>query len=760
MPKDNKNNSRKINGILDDLNKQTNDIFKTTYSSTETNKKMFDTVSDDLTLSIRKAIQGDSNYEDISNTTRFYQALVSKSDSTIQGTNMLDPNSKEGNIMDIFEDKQTLTTLMDAYASTKWINVLDSEIDMCLKWMPKLRQALNIKKDNVLCADSFNKSFISTKLEDSMNSVDKDKFAANAKSIMKTYDFENKCDQWYDSAATYGEAIVYHVPYTKAFETLLARKASTNYAIRESAILENGVLQESYKPPKVTSMLTNLNKENADGLNINLKMDKTGMLSDVVTNIHEVSLKLEGAMYQSMYDEVISENTSPETKKVKLNRTIGDVLEIEDEDSAATDGLIGATKKKNKINVPGCVLKTLERSKVLPLYIEDIFLGCYYVKISTENLSDVNASGLATGYNTITSMFNDQTTPSAASADAGDQTLKYIAGKISENIDAAFINANQDLREEIYMMLKYNDTFNQVANTIDINVTFIPPEDVTFIKFNEDPRTHRGRSDLWFGLLAAKMWIMLKTTSVIGNVTRGQDKRVYYVKTMVETNVARTLLNVVSQLKKGNFGMRQMESINNILNIVGKFNDFIIPVGPSGDSPITFDILQGQQFELPADMMNDLEESAVGSIVPIEIVNSSFNMDYAIRYTMTNGRMLRDVLKRQNYISKMYSRIFTKIYNCEFNDNADVSVVLATPAFLAITQGSQLLQTASQYVTSLADIVQAGKDDIDRNMFIQKMLYRSLSTYVDVDMVNEVLDEIELDKSIEKTKKSINTSEE
>lgn len=752
MPKEKTNNSRKINGILDDLSKQTSDIFKSTYSSTETNKKMFDTVSDDLTLSIRKAIQGDSNYEDISNTTRFYQALISKSDSTIRGTNVLDPKSEDGNIMDIFEDKQTLSTLMDAYASTKWINILDNEIDMCLKWMPKLRQALNIKKDNVLCADSFNKSFITTKLEDSMNTVDTDRFTANSKSIMKTYDFENKCDLWYDLASTYGEAIVYHVPYEKAFSTLLARKANTNYAVKESAIVENGSLMPSYKP---TIKGVNTSKGEGD-CKITLKLDTTGMLSEVVQNIHDISLKLEGAMYQSLYDEIVREATSEDTKKVKLNRTIGDMLEVEEDDAAATDGLIGSnTKKKAKINVPGCVLRTLERAKVLPLYIEDIFLGCYYIKISSENLTDVNASGLSTGYNTITSMFNDQTSPSAANADAGDQTLKYIAGKISENIDATFINAHQDLREEIYMMLKYNDTFNQVANTVDINVTFIPPEDITFIKFNEDPRTHRGRSDLWNGLIHAKMWIMLKTTSVIGNVTRGQDKRVYYVKTMVESNVARTLLNVVSQLKKGNFGMRQMESINNILGIVGKFNDFIIPVGPSGDSPITFDILQGQQFDLPADMMNDLEESAVGSIVPIEIVNSSFNMDYAIRYTMTNGRLLRDVLKRQNYISKMYSRIFTKIYNCEFGDNAEVSVVLSPPAFLAITQGSQLLQIASQHIASLADIVQAGKDDVDRNMFIQKMLYKSLSTYIDVDMVNEVLKEIELDKSIDKTKKSI-----
>ena len=185
-------------------------------------------------------------------------------------------------------------------------------------------------------------------------------------------------------------------------------------------------------------------------------------------------------------------------------------------------------------------------------------------------------------------------------------------------------------------MLKYNDKFNRLADTVEMNVTYIPPEDIIHIKFNEDPKTHRGRSDVWDGLIAAKMWIMMNSTTVIGNATRGQDKRVYYVKTMVETNVAKTLLNVVEQIKKGNFGIRQMESVNNILNIVGKFNDFVIPVGPSGDSPVSFDILSGQQFDFPTDAMDRLEESAIGPIgVPLEIVNSAMNMDFAIRYTMT-----------------------------------------------------------------------------------------------------------------------------
>ena len=107
----------------------------------------------------------------------------------------------------------------------------------------------------------------------------------------------------------------------------------------------------------------------------------------------------------------------------------------------------------------------------------------------------------------------------------------------------------------------------------------------------------------------------------------------------------------------------EMESINNILGVLGKFNDFVIPVGPSGDSPITFDIMSGQQFELPTELMQNLEESAVSQTgVPLEIVNSSNQMDFAIRYTMTNAMLLRNVLKRQVTVEKYLTKICNKIY--------------------------------------------------------------------------------------------------
>lgn len=751
-------NRRSINKLLDSLDKQSDDLFAQTYHSTDINRQMLSKTSDELNASIRKAIQGDSEFEDLSNTTKLYQKAYGKKNGSNVFGDDYGKNGGADNIMSIFQNNELLGSLMETYSNTKWIKLLDDEIDMCVKYMPKIQTALNIVRDNVLCSDSFNQSIMTASPTIALADEELSKFTSNDKNLMELYDFEEAAEKWYDTTSKYGEAFVYVVPYKKSLAELLKKKGNTGvtgsfYAHESSTIMEHGKLTDR---SGAKNLPFTVNAEAENGC-IRITLNKTGMLSDNIYALHEALNTLRSnPICSSMYDDLLTE-AGTDKKEYKLDRTIDDVLEYEDDTSA--DGLVGARKVESnpKIKVPGCVVRQLDRSKLILLYIEDVCLGYYYIKFNMDNLVDANTAAVNSGYNSITSMFNVANKTNLD--DTGDPVLKYIAGKISEKIDSAFINSNQELRKEIYLMLKYNDQFNQLSNEVDINITYIPPEDIVHIKFNEDSVTHRGKSDLWDGLIAAKMWIMINTTTVLGNVTRSQDRRVYYVKTMVENNVAKTLLNVIEQLKKGNFGIRQMESINNILSIIGKFNDMVIPVGQSGDSPITFDIMQGQNFELPADLMNSLEDSAIGSICPLEIVNSSQNMDFAIRYTMTNNRLLRSAVKRQRIFSKFLSRIYTKIYNCEFDENMAFTVKLPPPAFLMLTQGSQMIQSGVQYIDGLADIEMNGEPDEDRNQFRRLMLHQMLPSYIDLDMIEMIKEKIKLEKSIEKTEKEISPQE-
>ena len=147
--------------------------------------------------------------------------------------------------------------------------------------------------------------------------------------------------------------------------------------------------------------------------------------------------------------------------------------------------------------------------------------------------------------------------------------------------------------------------------------------------------------------------------------------------------------------------------------------------------------------------MANLEESAVNATdVPLEIVNSSTSMDFAVRYTMTNAKLLRNVLKRQAKMEAFLSDIFTKIYKFEYNEDVELTVNLPIPAFLSMTQGSQLLQSATQYAESITDIEMNGEQDEAKNAFKKLVIRKLIPSYLSDKDIEEIKNVIKIDNNI------------
>ncbi len=45
--------------------------------------------------------------------------------------------------------------------------------------------------------------------------------------------------------------------------------------------------------------------------------------------------------------------------------------------------------------------------------------------------------------------------------------------------------------------------------------------------------------------------------------------------------------------------------MKNVLNILGRFNDFVIPTDNSGNAPVQFEAMQGQQIDPQTDAMEN-----------------------------------------------------------------------------------------------------------------------------------------------------------
>ena len=343
--------------------------------------------------------------------------------------------------------------------------------------------------------------------------------------------------------AHYGEQFIYIIPYNKALNTIMnARNTGYNASVvtQEAAVLStNGKIKlcidttQGKESKIVTEGVKDFIPLETD-INIgklNVELDTTGILESALNEYSAI---------QNVY------------KRKKENNNYNN---SGFEGSEATEGIISAKKDNTKINAPGCIIKKLRRENVIPLYIDELCLGYYYFEYENDDIFTQSSSmsdpmmALKAGKFNVTEDNMKK-----------EQMMRFISSKLSNFIDSKFINANQDLRKEIYMILKHNNLFN-VDMQNQLKISFIPPEDMVHMYFQKDTKTNRGISDLDKSLLPAKLFTSLYVTNTIGILTRGQDKRVYYVRQNIDSNISQTLLNTINQIKKSNFGARELASV-------------------------------------------------------------------------------------------------------------------------------------------------------------------------------------------------------
>lgn len=756
--------NKRISSLLDFIQNGMKSMYRDTYQNQRTNNDDIDKIKDDITQSMNGMINKDGDPLNASNITRLYSRMNLKN----SGSN----GELVESVFDVFNDKSITDQILSSYTDNKYILDYDTEIDTVCKYMPRLDEALDAKKDNVLSADHFSKDYLTVK--NTMSNEQELVFNKRIEDIMEEYKIAEFFEDAYDAAAKYGEQFVYIVPYKQAFKELLKSrpelgKENPNFhkldpfsnkavsSVKEMTIIgENGKLDPSIDDKTFAEELKDYKAPKLEVL-----FDKSGMLESAIIN-HVIKDKVttnnkvrKTGLYESYINEMGDMSVTEAKGSFKISKVLTDELELPDDDTdkTANDGLVGDKEKEPNIKVPGCIVKKLKRENVIPIYVDDLCLGYYFLEFQDSN-PFYNNSLLTTPQ--LTQSVN-KSLSQVKEEESVNKLLAHVSDVLSKNIDANFINANQDLRNEIYMILKHNDIFNK-DNGKKIKISFLPESDVFHIAWKKDPITHRGISDLHKSLLPAKLFACLYITNTIGILTRGQDKRVYYVKQSVDTNISKTMLNVISQIKQSNYNLRQMESLNTILNITGRFNDFVIPKNQNGESPIEFEVMQGQQIEYKTELMNALEEMAInGTDVPLELIQARQSLDYAIQLTMTNSKFLRKVYKRQAKAEVFFSQMLTRIYNCEFEENETIDVSLPAPAFLNMTNINQLMNNTNEYVQSIVNSELADESDEVKIKFTKKMMRYHLSTHMNTDLVDKYKSESKAEVKEEEELKQIET---
>ena len=731
-----------------------NGIYKDTYATDPSTRDELERIGSDIEDHISKVLSRNGN-DDVANISKLYAVANLR--------NTLDDASYNKEIVSFFEDRSITDQLVNSYLENKWVKALDDEYDVICKYFPKMQEALDAIKDSVLTADNFDKEYLSF-TSPNVSGDEQSKFNEEIESYKKQYELYEKAEKWYNNASKYGEQFVYKVPYNKALAVMLNRRSQTRYngigytGVREYSLVTEGALPNEFSSNKELSDYF-LSAKSEIGQkkikNIKLEIVKDAVLDTAVNESKHmrdmIAISEQASIHETgldMNNEIISPTIFEMPKRRKKS------------DNTAADGLVNGERiAPSKLKVPGLLLKELKRENVIMLYMDDICLGYYYLEfldrfggiVFQDNLFQKKTLS-SIGYGAGTKLEDEQIQKSAT-----DDLLKYLASAIVSNLDDKFINNNPYLRKEIYSVLKYNDMFN--AEGVDkIRVTYLAPNDVEHIKFKEDPDTHRGISDIAAGLIPAKLYCCIYICNVLGILTRGQDKRVYYVKQNVEQNIAQTLLNVINQIKKQNMNIMQIENMNSILGITGKYNDYIIPIGPSGDAPIQMEVMEGQNIDPQTELLEKLEEASINSTgIPIELVNARLQLDFATQLTMSNTKFMRFIFKRQSKFETFLGNIMTDIYNTEHQNETDkiiVKCVLPSPIMFNVNNLNQILDLVNQQAQVMADLMYMDNNDPD--LELKKGIYKKnyvqfkLGSYLKQNELEIIKTKTELEYSMSK----------
>lgn len=740
---------KKIAGLLQN---NTDDLYKSTYYSNPDNKKQLMDIKSSIDASIKNIISTTTNNVGEPNISRFYERIYFNTQNDSRTVQEFEK---------IFGDNEFINNLTSSYLDNVWIKSKDDEIDELTKYMPKLQEALNTLRDNVLSADSFSKDFLTLNNELTDNSNDNDQFSVNIKELKKTYKLNKLVTEIYDDTSKYGETFIYCVPYDKAIQTLMDRKQNSPNIRVASNFSEGKILIENAidgTSKSINTEIYKLSEAEKNDFNINIELSD-GVIESLVINEKHVREKLQVASEQSIWEQYIQEaatigqitkttydNTSDGIELGKLpthnkfDKTIDDRLELPDLEDTSADGLITRKNQNSKIKkMSGCIVKKLSRERITPIILNDICLGYYYFEFDEDADFIENGNRTMGMVNTITGLRSNGKSEAFDAMQRREELLRYLSSELASKIDTKFINDNQDLKKEIYYILKYNDQYQNNLSKTNIRVTYIPPEDVHHIYFNLDEKTHRGISDLHLSLLPAKLWVAIYITNCIAVMTRSNDKRVYYVKQSVESNISKTLLKTINEIKKSNFGIRQVENINNVLNITGRFNDYIIPRSSDGSTPIEFEIMQGQQVEIKTELLSLLEESAINQIVPLELIQMRQSPDYATQLTMSNTKFLRSVYNKQSDFQDILSPLITKLYDVEFSSTATIEVKLPPPLFINVTNTNQLIVNTSDFCNSIVEIMVDPQNEPLKAKVGKNLKTYYLGSYLNISEINNII---------------------
>ena len=140
---------RGVSHKLDLLDQRMDGLYKDIYISRPDNKQNLDSMIDGLDTAIDKLQGIDASVSSMSELLRRIDKNGESNTTKLMSS-----------VQDLFNDQNLIGSLFANDTIHNYIAGQNYNYDLICKYLPRLQDALEIKRDNVLCSDNFSKSFV------------------------------------------------------------------------------------------------------------------------------------------------------------------------------------------------------------------------------------------------------------------------------------------------------------------------------------------------------------------------------------------------------------------------------------------------------------------------------------------------------------------------------------------------------------------------------------------------------------------------
>jgi len=529
--------------------------------------------------------------------------------------------------------------------------------------IPQMAQALDTYVDNIMSPDDFTKDIFNIYLNDVILSSneendDNTKVIKNCKTLVERYNLDIHTKRILKETLKLGDQFVAVLKLNDEIsKVMLSESYDSNFAEFNKPLSENDIelsdedvlqLSEMFEltnvklPSQKKPVPSDYKGKDKKKLNESYKHDlqvyneevkifnetKERFSHDIAEILNKNFIFTEDSSCLLEDNVEISKQFNISSKKELFNN-------FQDQNKEDRKNLNPFHKNKaaDEIRVGGSVLKVLQPERTIKLVLDDFEYGYYYIE-NLENNADMLTTGSYSVSSNIFTSFKSQANEKPDIINAKYRLITDVFVKnMAKKIDKKFINKNPEFKNTVYQLLKQNYLLNKQVRMV-------------YLKSNEVVHFGMGTEDYYDSiyksiLFSAKLYLAVLTSQVMLRLVRSPEKRAFYIEVDLDNDTEAVVQQFMRDIKTRDIKMSNFgEDINTLLNAIGTFQDYYIPV-VEGQKPVEIDTIPGMNVEITNDFLDYLLKSMISGMgIPPEFLSYSEQTEFARSLGMMNGKFV------------------------------------------------------------------------------------------------------------------------